>query len=110
MKRKKNNIEHVANVPKQQNQSISQDIQKSLEIIMASSSTTQDFLSKLTQLHTNAQEKTSNSFGNFSDKVQNMMLIASSTGTVIPTSLNNDAMIFSRHQAYPRLNNYWKAN
>ena len=87
-------IEGKTNVPKQPIQDIALNMQKPLEIIAASSSSTQDFLSKLTQLHTTAQEKSSNSFGKLSDKVQNMMLIASSRGTVIPTSLNDEAMTF----------------
>ena len=88
-------IEGHMNVPnKQPIQDIILNMQKPLEIIAASSSSTQDFLSKLTQLHTTAQEKSSNSFGKLSDKVQNMMLIASSRGTVIPTTLNDEAMTF----------------
>ena len=69
--------EKIANVPEQQ---------KPLVIIAASSSSIQDFLSKLTQIHTSNQEKMSNSFGKLSDRVQNMILVASSRGSVVPTT------------------------
>jgi len=81
-------------------------MQKPLEIIAASSSSTQDFLSKLTQLHTTAQEKSSNSFGKLSEKVQNMMLIASSKGTVIPSTLNENAMTFFKISSISKAQQY----
>ena len=66
-------------------------------MIAASSSSTQDFLSKLTQIQASAQDKTTNSFNKLSNKVQNMMLIASSRGLVIPTSINDEAQAFFKY-------------
>ena len=75
--------------------SISQDfttsIQRPLEMIAVSSNTTQDFLSKLIQIQSSAQEKSSNLFTKSSDKVQNMMLVASSRDSVVPLSINDEA-------------------
>jgi len=52
-----NGIDVIKNVPMQPiQQDISANIQKPLEIIAASSSTTQDFLRKLAQLYTTAQK------------------------------------------------------
>ena len=73
---------------------LSKSIQKPLEIIAASSSSTQDFLSKLTQIQSSNQEKTSNLFGKLLDRVQNMIHVASSRGNIVPTTLNDEASQF----------------
>ena len=74
------------------NDILSKSIQKPLEIIAASSSSTQDFLSKLTQIQSSNQEKTSNSFGKLLDRVQNMIHVASSRGNVISTTLSDEPL------------------
>ena len=103
------NMEMAAGISKQSlatspTSNTSSDIQKPLEIIAASSSSTQDFLSKLTQIHSSSSEKTTNSFKKLSDKVQKMMLIASSRGNVVAQELNNEALAFFKLQNFPRLN------
>ena len=69
-------------------------IQQPLEIIASSSSSTQDFLSKLTQIQTASQEKSTHSFGKLSEKIQKMLLIAPLKGNIIPSQLNEKAMSF----------------
>ena len=69
-------------------------IQRPFEIIASSSSSTQDFMSKLTQLQSTSQEKLSHSFGKLSEKTQKMLLLVSSRENVIPTQLNEKAMAF----------------
>ena len=92
----------------------SKSIQKSLEIIAACSGSTQDFLSKLNQIQSSNKEKTSNSFEKLSDRVQNMIHVASSRGNVVPTTLNDEASQFfklsnfSKAQQY--LEHYLEAN
>ena len=81
-------------------------IQKPLEIIAASSSLTQDFLSKLTQIQTTSQEKTTNSFTKLSEKVQHMILIAASRGSVIPQKLNDEATAFFKLTNFSRAQQY----
>ena len=73
---------------------LSSSIQRPLEIIATSSSSTQDFLSKLTQLQSSAQDKSSHSFGKLSERTQKMLLIAASKGNVIPSELSDEAMAF----------------
>ena len=73
---------------------LSTSIQRPLEMIAASSSSTQDFLCKLTQIQSTNQDKSSSSFGKLSERIQNMMLVASSRGTVVPTELEDEAMNF----------------
>ena len=69
-------------------------LQRPLEIIASSSGSTQDFLSKLTQIQTASQEKSTYLFGKLLNKTQKMLLIASSRGNVIPTELKDKAMAF----------------
>ena len=76
------------------NEDITTLIQRPLEMIAASSNITQDFLSKLTQIQSTAQEKSSNSFTKLSNKVQNMILVALSRGLVVPSSINDKAQAF----------------
>ena len=73
-----------------------------MEIIAASSSSTQDFLSKLTQIQSSNQETTSNSFGKLSDRVQNMIHVASSRGNVVPTTLNDEASLFFKSMNFSK--------
>ena len=91
---------------KQINVDLPASIQKPLEIIAASSSTTQDFLSKLTQIQANSQDKSSNSFGKLSDKIQKIFLVASSQGSVVPTNLNEDASAFFKMQNFSKAQQY----
>ena len=69
-------------------------LQQPLEIIASSSISTQDFLSKLTQIQIASQEKSTHFFGKLSGKTQNILLIAFSRGSVILMELNNKAMAF----------------
>ena len=59
-------------------------------------------MSKLTQIQTASQEKSSQSFGKLSVKVQSMMLIASSKGSVIPTVLGDEAMAFFKLSSFSK--------
>ena len=102
-----NGIKRVLDVPQNKSNFVSENIQKPLEIIAASSSLTQDFLSKLTQIHTSNQDKSSNSFSKLSDKIQNMILVASSRGNVVPTTPNEQGTNVSKAQQY--LENYLEA-
>lgn len=89
------NVEKSTNeVPSFDSNTFAKSIQKPLEIIAASSSSMQDFLSKLTQIQSTTQEKTTNSFGKLSDRVQNMFFVASSRGNAIPNTLNEEASLF----------------
>ena len=81
-------------------------IQKPLEIIAASSSSTQDFLSKLTQIQSTNQDKSPNSFGKMSDRVQNMFFVASSRGNVVPTTLNDEANLFFKSSNFSKAQQY----
>ena len=85
---------------------LSKNIQKPLEIIAASSSSMQDFLSKLTQIQSSNQEKTSNSFGKLLDRVQNMIHVASSRGNVVSTTLNDEASQFFKSSNFLKAQQY----
>ena len=85
---------------------LTESIQKPLEIIAASSSSTQDFLSKLTQIQTSNQEKSSNSFAKLSDRVQKMIFVASSRGNVVPTTLNEEASSFFKSSNFSKAQQY----
>ncbi len=72
----------------------SQDFTRPLEIIANSSSVTRDYLDKLTQIQSNSGDKKSRSFSKLAKKYQNMLLVASSFGTVTCTHLNPDGLEF----------------
>ena len=99
-------IERASDVPQNNGNFTADNIQKPLEIIAASSSSTQDFLSKLTQIHTSNQDKSSNSFGKLSDKIQNMFLVASSRGNVVPTTPNDQATNFFKSTNFSKAQQY----
>ena len=84
------------------NQDLSKSIKRPLEMIAASSTSTQDFLCKLTQIQTSNQDKSSSSFGKLSERTQNMMLVASSRGTVVPSELEEEAMNFFKLSSVSR--------
>ncbi len=86
----------------ERNIDLSTSIQRPLEMIAASSSSTQDFLCKLTQIQSSNQDKSSSSFGKLSEKTQNMMLVASSRGTVVPSELEEEAMNFFKLSSVSR--------
>ena len=69
-------------------------IQRPLEIIASSSSVTREYLDKLTQIQATQGDKQTRSFKKIAKKYQRMMLVASSRGNVIPTTLNDDAIEF----------------
>ena len=109
------NVERMVGFGKTQDQApkqvdISSSIQKPLDIIAASSSSTQDFLSKLTQIQLTNQDKTSNSFGKLSEKIQQMMLIASSRGSVVPSELNEEAQKFFKMQNFSKAQQYLESH
>lgn len=54
--------------PINRTEDLSTSIQRQLEMIAASSSSTQDFLCKLTQIQTTNQDKSSSSFKNLSER------------------------------------------
>ena len=68
---------------------VEKSLKRPFEVLAASSSSTSDFMEKLTQLQSQNNEKTSKSFKKIPTKYQNMILIASSSSGV--TSLNYDA-------------------
>ena len=82
------------------------NVQKPLDIIAASSSSTQDFLRKLTQMHSSSQDKTTNSFAKLSDRVQKMILVAFSRGSVINPELNSKAATFFKLQNFSKVQQY----
>ena len=82
------------------------NIQKPLKIIVVSSSSTQDFLSKLTQIHSSSQDKSTNSFVKLSEKVQRMILLASSKGIIIPQELNEEAALFFEIQNFSKMQQF----
>ena len=92
--------------PASTNQDLSTSIKRPLEMIAASSSSTQDFLCKLTQIQTSNQEKSSSSFSKLSERTQNMMLVASSRGTVVPTELQDEAMKFFKLSSVSKAQQY----
>jgi len=65
-----------------------------LELIATSQASTQEVLSKLTEMHTKTSEITTKSFRKFPPQYQHMMLIASSIGNVVPTEINEEAHKF----------------
>ena len=87
-------------------ENLTTSIQRPLEIIATSSSSTQDFLSKLTQIQATAQDKSTHSFGKLSEKIQKMLLIASSRGNVIPQELNDEAMSFFKLSNFSKAQQY----
>ena len=93
-------------VPSFDSDTFAKSIQKPLEIIAASSSSTQDFLSKLTQIQSTNQDKSTNSFGKLSDRVQNMFFVASSRGNVIPNTLNDEASLFFKSTNFSKAQQY----
>lgn len=99
-------IEKVVNKTAGYQDILSKSIQKPFEIIAVSSSSTQEFLSKLTQIQSSNQEKTSNSFGKLSDRVQNVINVASSRGNVVPTTLNDEASLFFKSTNFSKAQQY----
>ena len=69
-------------------------LKRPLEILASSSCSTQEFMDRLTKIQTQSQEKTAKSFKKVAPKYQKMLLIASSQGEVIPTTLRDEAMSF----------------
>lgn len=69
-------------------------LKRPLEILATSSCSTHEFMDRLTKIQTQAQEKTARSFKKVAPKYQKMLLIASSQGEVIPTTLRDEAMSF----------------
>ena len=65
-----------------------------LEILATSSSSTQDFMQRLTQIQNQSNEKSNKSFKKIAPKYQRMLLVASSQGEAIPIELNHEAMEF----------------
>ena len=70
-----------------------------LEILASSASSTQDFMHKLTQLHTQNVDKSTKSFRKIAPKYQKMLLVASSQPGVIDMELNDTAMEFFKQSS-----------
>lgn len=69
-------------------------LKRPLEIMAASSCSTQNFMHKLTQIQDQNNDKSSKSFKKVAPTYQKMLLIASSQGEVVPVELNTEAMKF----------------
>ena len=78
--------------------SISQQMESSLkrpfEVLAATSSTTSEFMEKLTQLHSQNQDKASKTFKKIPAKYQQMILVASSVGDITEVDYTADATEF----------------
>jgi hypothetical protein len=78
--------------------SISAQVENSLkrpfEVLAASSSSTSEFMEKLTQLQSTNNEKSTKSFRKIPTKYQNMILVASSVGEVTELDYSADAAEF----------------
>ena len=79
----------VATAPSSLIDHVEQSLKRPFEVLAASSSSTSDFLEKLTQLQSQSQEKSSKSFKKIPIKYQNMILVACSVSEV--TILEYDA-------------------
>ena len=75
-------------------QNFEQILQRPLEILATSSSSTQDFLQKLTQIHSQSNDKTARSFKKIAPKYKRMLLVASSQGEALPSEPNTEALDF----------------
>ena len=75
-------------------QQIERVFKRPLEILATTSSSTQDFMQRLTQIHSNSNDKLSRSFKKIAPKYQRMLLLASSQGDAIPSELGKEAMEF----------------
>lgn len=80
------------------NAAIAIDVEASLkrpfEILAATSSSTSEFMEKLTQLQSQNQEKTTKTFKKIPAKYQQMILVASSVGEITEIEYNADAVEF----------------
>lgn len=68
---------------------VERSLKRPFEVLAASSSSTSNFMEKLTQIHSISQEKSSRNFKKIPNKYQNMILVASSTSNV--TKVDYDA-------------------
>ena len=73
---------------------LGQILQRPLEILATSSSSTQEFLQKLTQIHSQSNDKSTRSFKKLAPKYQRLLLVASSQGEALPPDLNKEALDF----------------
>ena len=78
---------------------IMQALQRPLEILATSASSTQDFMQKLTQIQSQNSEKASKSFKKIAPKYQRMLLMASSEKGIVPLELNKEAMAFFKQSS-----------
>jgi hypothetical protein len=69
-------------------------LQRPLEMMVASATTTQGMLQTLSQFQVQTSEKTSKSFKKIPSLYQNMLLVASSVGQATPSKLEDGAMEF----------------
>ena len=69
-------------------------LQRPLEMMVASATTTQGMLQTLSQFQVQTSEKSSKSFKKIPSLYQNMLLVASSIGQAIPSKLEDEAMEF----------------
>ena len=76
------------------NNDLEKILKRPLEILASTSSSTHDFMHKLTQIQAQASDKYAKSFKKVAPKYQKMLLIASSQGEVVPGELGKPAMEF----------------
>eukprot|EP00560_Eucampia_antarctica_P001796 CAMPEP_0197841674 /NCGR_PEP_ID=MMETSP1437-20131217/46314_1 /TAXON_ID=49252 ORGANISM="Eucampia antarctica, Strain CCMP1452" /NCGR_SAMPLE_ID=MMETSP1437 /ASSEMBLY_ACC=CAM_ASM_001096 /LENGTH=155 /DNA_ID=CAMNT_0043451465 /DNA_START=832 /DNA_END=1299 /DNA_ORIENTATION=- len=67
-------------------------IRQPLEMMAANSASTQDVLTKLTEIHMKSTESTTKSIKRVPPQFQNMILFALSQGTVVPSKINEEAV------------------
>ena len=75
-------------------QQVEQSLKRPFEVLAASSSSTTDFMEKLTQLQNQSSEKSSKSFKKIPQKYQNMILVASSSSEVTCQDYDADGLEF----------------
>ena len=75
-------------------QQVEATLKRPFEVLAATSSTTADFMDKLTQLQSQANEKSSKNFKKIPAKYQQMILVASSASEITEVDYNADAAGF----------------
>ena len=88
------NLKPISNFQSNASPNFKAILKRPLEILASSSSSTQDFMDRFTRIQSQNQEKTTRSFKKVAPKYQRMLLIASSQGEVIPSTLRDEAMSF----------------
>ena len=77
---------------------VEQSLQRPFEVLAATTSSTSDFLEKLTQIQASNNDKAAKSFKKIPAKYQNMLLVASSVGDVTELDYSSEASEFPSAQ------------